>query len=380
MRAHPPLLDLCLSPASIGRAAADHELEPEAFRQAAERLRQGTYQPGRSHRMVLRENDGGTRELHIPPIQDRALQRLILARLGPALDRLFETSSFAWRKGLNREAAARRIERLVHDGWRLGVKADFDRFFDRVPRRVVRDRLEAWLGDDRAAAAIWTFVDEGATTETGLPTGAPLSPLLGNLLLDQFDETIERDGGRLVRYADDFLILTRTREAAERLHVRAQELAADLLLQLNADSAVIDLHEPFDFLGFRFRREEHWRYDGPSGPVRVEELGWKDADRSPSPLTLPFPKRRPRRRRRGWSWPGPGSRNWTSSANRSGFAGPTGPTTRTSPLSTHRTVNHHRAGELDPRCAGKAAAGRGGGPARLRRRLAAGRPAGRDAR
>ena len=123
----------------------------------------------------LRESDGGTRELHIPPIPDRALQRLILARFGPALDRLFESSSFAWRKGLSREAAARRIERLVHDGWRMAVKADFDRFFDRVPRRIVRDRLEAWIGDDRAAAAIMTFVDEGATSRDRPPHR--LSPL-----------------------------------------------------------------------------------------------------------------------------------------------------------------------------------------------------------
>ena len=217
-----PLLDLCLSPMAIARAATEHELEPEAFRRSAEELRAGTYQPGPAHRLVLRSTDGEPRELHVPPIADRALQRLILARLGPALDRLFETSSFAWRRGLNRASAARRIERLVNDGWHFAVRADFDRFFDRVPRQLARDRLEACLGDDRATAAVWSFVEAEMPGDTGIPTGAPLSPLLGNLLLDQFDEAIEREGGRLVRYADDFLIFTRRRDDAERLHLRAR--------------------------------------------------------------------------------------------------------------------------------------------------------------
>src|SRR5262249_47924725 len=154
---------------------------------------------------------------------------------------------------------------------------------------------EAWLGDDRAAAAVMGFLADGNSTEaeTGIPTGAPLSPLLGNLLLDHFDESIEEEGGRLVRYADDFLILTPRRADAERLHARGPELAADFLLQLNADSAVIALRDPFDFLGYRFRHEDRWQYAGPSGPRRVLELGWKDADRSPSPLALALPAETP---------------------------------------------------------------------------------------
>ncbi len=123
--------------------------------------------------MVLRSADGEPRALCIPPVADRALQRLILARLGPALDRLFETSSFAWRRGLNRASAARRIERLVNDGWYFAVRADFDRFFDRVPRQLARDRLEACLGDDRATAAVWSFVEAELPGDVGIPTGAP---------------------------------------------------------------------------------------------------------------------------------------------------------------------------------------------------------------
>ena len=288
-----PLLACCLAPGPVSRAAHEHGLDPATLRQAAAALRQGSYTPGKPHQVVLQQPDGDNRELSIPPLQDRALQRLLVAGLGPAIERLFETSSFAWRRGLSRDSAAQRIAKLVRDGWRLAVRADFDRFFDRIPRALLRDRLEAWLGDDAAAAAILAFVTRGsapgADPGVGISTGAPLSPLLGNMLLDRFDEVVEQEGGRLVRYADDFLILARTKEDADRLHRRSQELAAQLLLELNADSAVIDLAEPFEFLGFRFEREERWEYNGPAGPRRVEDLGWKDANRSPSPLTIQLP-------------------------------------------------------------------------------------------
>jgi CRISPR-associated protein Cas1 len=300
------LLDLCLTPTAVTRAAGEHNLPLEKFRESAEQLRTANYQPGRPSRVVLHDPDGEPRTLLIPPVQDRALQRLILERLGPAVDRLFETSSFAWRKGLSREAAARRIERLVKEGWRYAVLADFDRFFDRVPRRLVRERLETWLGDDQAVQAIMGFVEGGSPGEVGLATGSPLSPLLGNLLLDGFDEEIEREGARLVRYADDFLVLARNREQADQLHSRSRELAGALLLQLNQDSTVIDLHESFDFLGFRFHQEVLWRFAGPTGPIRVEELGWKDADRTPSPLTLPFPHEVPDASASGVIVAGPG--------------------------------------------------------------------------
>lgn len=288
-----PLLDLALAPSRVAAVAAEHDLHPEQFRTFADDLRAGTYRPDRPNRVVIRDSDGGTRELHVPSRRDRALQRLLLARLGPACDKLFETSSFAWRTGLSREAAARRIERLGNAGWGFAVRADFDRFFDTVPHQLLQDRLEAWIGDEACVAAVMAFVKAGHAGEVGLPTGAPLSPLLGNLFLDRFDELIERDGGRLVRYADDFLVLCRTREATDALFRRANQLAAELALTLNADSGVIDLREPFAFLGFDFRHEERWRYGGPTGPRRVRELGWKDADRTPSPLSLPLPGETP---------------------------------------------------------------------------------------
>lgn len=265
-------LDLAFTPDALAHSASEHDLDAAELRRAADAVRAGTYTPAPPHRVVLREADGGTRELHVPARGDRALQRLMLARLTPAFDKLFETSSFAWRKGLSRESAARRIERLVADGWAFAVRADFDRFFDNVPQDLLRDRLEAWLGDDATANAVLAFVRSGCPNGVGVPTGAPLSPLLGNMLLDRFDEDVERAGGRLVRYADDFLVLTRTRETADALHARCRALASDLLLQLNDGAAVLDLREPFEFLGFVFRHETNWRYDGPTGPRRVQDL------------------------------------------------------------------------------------------------------------
>ncbi len=284
-----PLLDLCLASAGIEAVSRDLDLDPSDVREAADRLRRGDYAIAPPRRVTLRELDGGTRVLQVPSRIDRALQRLILGRLSPAIDGLLETSSYAWRKGLSRDAAAMRIERLANDGWRHAVRADIDRFFQEVPQEMLRERLEAVLGDDATAGVILRFVTAGLPEGRGIATGAPLSPLCGNLLLDRFDEQIEAEGGRLVRYADDFLILSRRREEAERLHDRARQLVADLELRLNDDATVLDLREPFTFLGFEFRQEERWRYDGPDGPRLVRELGRRDADRTPSPLSLRLP-------------------------------------------------------------------------------------------
>ncbi len=283
-----PLLQLALAEADVVRAAEITRAEVTPTLQAADNLRQGTHVPRPGQVIEIADADGAIRVLRVPSRIDRALQRVLLSRLGPPLDRVFETSSFAWRRGLGREAAARRIQRLFRAGWRFAVAADFDRFFDSIPRPLLRDRLEAWLGDSACTVAVMAFM-ECDPNAPGLPTGAPLSPLLANLLLDYFDDAIALAGGQLVRYGDDFLVLTRTREMADRLQVQATQLAETLLLRLNEGVAILDLSEPFTFLGYRFQAEERWTYGGETGPRRVQDLGWQTADRSDRMPALLFP-------------------------------------------------------------------------------------------
>ena len=369
------LLGLCLHDEALAQAAAASSADPHAVRQAAEDLVAGRYVPGPGQTLHLTDGQGRQRLLRVPSRIDRAVQRALLARLGPAVERLFETSSFAWRRGLGRDSAARRLQTLFRDGWRFAVSADFDRFFDSIPRRLLHDRLEAWLGDDGAAAAVRLFVEAGGTAEAGIPTGAPLSPLLGNMLLDRFDEVVEVAGGRLVRYADDFLILSRTREEAERLHRLAAGLAEGLLLHLNDGSGVLDLAEPFDFLGYRFGGEERWRHDGPTGPRAVQDLGWRDADRSDALPALLLPGEQADASGPGTVVVGPGAALVDVVGDELRVSRGAGGGDLAAPLAGLERVFVLGAGGLDARRSGQAAAGGRAGAVRLGRRLAAGRVA-----
>ena len=208
------LLEDCLADEAVDQAARRHKISSGELRQEANRLRRAEYQPPAPHVVEIPARDG-TRTLHIPPRRDRALQRLVLDAIAPALDQFFESSSFAWRKGFSRAAAAQTLANLYEAGCRFAIQNDFDRFFETVPLAELRRRLEAYLSDEPTIRAIMLWMRAGGIdAEHGIPTGSPLSPLLGNLLLDQFDEQIAAEGGRLVRYADDFLVLCQTEAKA----------------------------------------------------------------------------------------------------------------------------------------------------------------------
>lgn len=274
-----PLLALAAQDEGVDRVAQAFDLEGGRLRRAAHELAEGRWTPGTTTRVRLRVPGKRDRALSIPSHVDRALQRVVFDRLAPALDLLFETSSFAYRRGFSRATAAARIADAWDRGYRFAVRSDFRRFFDSVDHRVLRERLEAYLGDDALVRALMAWVEAAAPAPgLGLPTGSPLSPLLANVLLDAFDEEVARDGGFLVRYADDFVIFVRTRAEADRLLDEARSAADELRLVLNEDkTTVLDLAEPFDFLGFRFRRAGNWT-STPLGGVRtVDALGWEEA-------------------------------------------------------------------------------------------------------
>ncbi len=275
------LLQHAFDGATLDRAAQQYELPSGVTRQAAAALVAREYTPADHARITITSAAGKSRELSVPSRLDRALQRAVLDLIATPLDSLLEDSSFAYRPGLSRDRAAVRIRRAWRKGYRWAVRADIMRFFDSVSHHELHARLAAFLGDDHLVEAIMTWVRAGAPSdECGLPTGASISPLLANLLLDEFDEEIQRLGGYLVRYSDDFLILFRKREAADEIFQQATAAARSLQLELNADkSHVVDLSQPFDYLGFRFQRHDNWEFVEPNAPCLLDDLGWRQAPR-----------------------------------------------------------------------------------------------------
>ena len=221
------------------------------------------------------------RLLAIPSRAERALQRAVHELLSPVLDRYLTDSCIAYRKGLGRHTAADRIHRAFREGWRWALRADFHRFFDSIDHRLLREQLEVYIQDDAMVDLLMQWVAAGAPQPgCGLPTGAVVSPLLANLFLEQFDEQVREDGGLLVRYADDFVLLFRDPGHGRQILERARELAERLKLHLNDDKTkLVDLDKtPFDFLGYRFFSEKGWQYRG-DGLVQIEDLGWHEAPR-----------------------------------------------------------------------------------------------------
>lgn len=273
------LVELALSPAAIDRGAARYQLSAGTTVAPVEAIRSRTYQPDPSHRFELRDGDKRPRAMCVPSKRDRAIQHAVLESIGPALDRFFESSSFAFRKGLGRHTAAKQIEKISKQGYIWAVRSDIHRFFDCVDHAMLRSRIEAYLPDPQLVELLmaWVQVPSISATGKGLPTGSPISPVLANLLLDQFDEQVERDGAKLVRYADDFLILHRTESEAHAALHSAHTAAHQLKLQLSeSKTSMLAPGDTFDFLGFRFARDDQWRFHSLLPPTALPGLGWVD--------------------------------------------------------------------------------------------------------
>ena len=222
------------------------------------------YRPAPYEAFLLQKRDGSDRRIEKPALKDLCVQQCLHRLLAPVLDRMFEPESIGYRKGYSREHAAGRIQALLREGFRYVVESDIEEFF----ASVNLDRLEGLLGEHLPAAdtglfgLLRAFLRTGYSLdgaerqrERGLAQGAPLSPLFANFYLDGFDDALKAAGVRLIRYADDFVLLARKREEAERALGLAKETAAGLGLLLGAEkTAIRHVDEGFTFLGMQFGR------------------------------------------------------------------------------------------------------------------------------
>lgn len=228
-----------------------------------EHLRTGDYVPPVLTGVVFREPDGDLRGLAIPPFWDRVVQRALVQCLAPALESVFSSASHAYRPGHSRHTAGNAIQRAWRDGYRWVYEADIEGFFDNLDWQRLAERLRALYRDDPAIDLLLAWmaapVDyQGMRIERthGVPQGAPLSPVLANLMLDDLDSDLEHAGFRLVRYADDFVVLCKDRERAEAAAEAVRRSLAELGLRLNEEkSRSVSFEQGFRYLGFLFLNE-----------------------------------------------------------------------------------------------------------------------------
>jgi RNA-directed DNA polymerase len=264
--------------ANGGAAGMDH-VSVEAFAEhleanlegLAEALRRGTYQPQSVRRVYLPKPDGTQRPLGIPTVRDRVVQAALRHVLEPIFEREFAEQSYGFRPRRSCQDALRRVEQLLKDGYHCVVDADLKSYFDTIPHERLMERIRRKVADGRVLHLLEQFLTQGVldgleewTPEQGTPQGAVISPLLANIYLDPLDHMLAEQGLALVRYADDFVILCRTPEEAQRALALVQQWTVDNGLTLHpTKTRIVDVRqEGFDFLGYHFQRTKsginHW--------------------------------------------------------------------------------------------------------------------------
>ncbi|NMB80800.1 MAG: CRISPR-associated endonuclease Cas1, partial [Ignavibacteria bacterium] len=204
--------------------------------------------------------DGKKRLLSIFSVRDRVVQSSAHIVLNPFFEREFEKESFGFRKGLSREAAAKEIYHLYHQGYKWIVDADIKSYFDSVDHKILFEKISTIVQEKEVFNLLRKWIqaqciinNKKKRIKHGLLQGSVISPMLANLYLDKFDEALKKEGFKLVRYADDFLILTKEKPDAEQALSYTKNLLAELKLDINLEkTSITNFESGFKFLGYIF--------------------------------------------------------------------------------------------------------------------------------
>ena len=235
-----------------------------------QQLQEASYQPKPVKRVWI-PKPGSTekRPLGIPVVRDRIVQTSLRMVIEPICEVTFAEHSYGFRPGRGCQDALRRVQHLLEEGGTWIVDADLKSYFDTIPKDRLMRRVEERIADGRVLALIRSYLDQGVMEELrsyeageeGTPQGAVISPLLANIYLNPLDHLMAESGWEMVRYADDFVILCRSREAAEAALARVQTWVGENGLKLHPEKTrIVDAAQPggFDFLGYHFERSYRW--------------------------------------------------------------------------------------------------------------------------
>jgi len=221
-------------------------------------LLDGRYMPAAVRAVDIPKPAGGVRTLGIPTVLDRLIQQALHQVLQPIFEPGFSESSYGFRPQRSAQQAVLAAQRYVQEGRRWVVDIDLAKFFDRVNHDILMARVARQVKDERVLKLIRRYLEAGLMREgmaparrEGTPQGGPLSPLLSNILLTDWDRELERRGHAFCRYADDCNIYVRSKVAGERLLMQMTTfLAKRLKLQINESKSACARPWMRKFLGY----------------------------------------------------------------------------------------------------------------------------------